>query len=152
MRKRHLAALLLLIGALAFVAAGCGGDDDEAAPTEPPPEEPGEAVSCEGGIAVMAPITGDAASIGQEQLNFVQFAVQRFNEDNGTNYTLEEVDTQLDPAQASTGAQRIVANSSILGVVGPAGSQEVEAVGPIFERAPIAYVSGSATRVSLTCP
>lgn len=151
MRKRNLAALLLLIGALAFVAAGCGGDD-EAEETGAAPTEPGEeaAAACEGAIAVMAPITGDAASIGQEQLNFTQFAVQKFNEENGTSYTLEEVDTQLDPAQASTGAQRIVSDSNILGVVGPAGSQEVEAVGPIFEREPIAYVSGSATATSLT--
>jgi branched-chain amino acid transport system substrate-binding protein len=150
MRKRNLAALLLLIGALAFVAAGCGGDD-EAEETGAAPTEPGEeAAACEGAIAVMAPITGDAASIGQEQLNFTQFAVQKFNDDNGTSYTLEEVDTQLDPAQASTGAQRIVSDSNILGVVGPAGSQEVEAVGPIFEREPITYVSGSATATSLT--
>lgn len=149
MRKRNLAALFLLIAALAFVAAGCGGDDDDAVGTEPV-EEPGDAVACEGTIAVMAPITGDAASIGQEQLNFVQFAVQKFNETSGTNYTLEEVDTQLDPAQASTGAQRLVANDDILGVVGPAGSQEVEAAGPIFERATMAYVSGSATRTDLT--
>ena len=150
MRKRNIAALLLLIAALAFVAAGCGGDD-EGEETGAAPTEPGaEAAACEGAIAVMAPITGEAASIGQEQLNFTQFAVQKFNEENGTSYTLEEVDTQLDPAQASTGAQRIVADGNILGVVGPAGSQEVEAVGPIFEQEPIAYVSGSATRTSLT--
>lgn len=151
MRKRNLAALLLLIAALAFLAAGCGGDDDgEETGAAPPAEEPAAAADCTGAIAAIAPITGDAASIGQEQFNFMQFAVQRFNEENGTDYRLEEFDTQLDPAQASTAAQQIVANSDILGVVGPAGSQEVEAVGPIFEREGITYVSGSATRVSLT--
>ncbi len=151
MKKRYLAVLLALVLPLSLVAAGCGGDDEG---TDTGAQEtatgPGEAASCTGTIAVMAPVTGDAASIGQEQLSFTQFAVQKFNEENGTDYQLEEVDTQLDPAQASTGAQRIVSNDDIIGVVGPAGSQEVEAVGPIFERAPIAYVSGSATATNLT--
>ena len=108
------------------------------------------AASCTGSIATMGPFTGDAASIGQEQLNFTKFAVERFNEDNGTDYKLEEVDTQLDPAQASTGAQRIVSNDDILAVMGPAGSQEVSAVGPIFTRENITFISPSATQTDLT--
>ena len=148
MKKRYLAVLLALILPLAVVAAGCGGDDDGEATDAA--TEPGEVTSCTGSIAVMAPITGDAASIGAEQVNFMRFALQRFNDQNGTDYQLEEFDTQLDPAQASTAAQRIVSNDEFLGVVGPAGSQEVEAVGPIFERAGIAYISGSATRTDLT--
>ena len=35
-------------------------------------------------------------------------------------------------------------------MVGPAGSQEVEAVGPLFGRAGVAFVSGSATNPTLT--
>jgi branched-chain amino acid transport system substrate-binding protein len=35
-------------------------------------------------------------------------------------------------------------------VVGPAGSQEVEAVGPLFARAGMAFISGSATAAALT--
>jgi branched-chain amino acid transport system substrate-binding protein len=35
-------------------------------------------------------------------------------------------------------------------VVGPAGSQEVEAVGPLMARAGMAFISGSATNVTLT--
>jgi branched-chain amino acid transport system substrate-binding protein len=147
MKKRYLAILLALMLPLAIVAAGCGGDDDE--PADTAAEEPA-AADCTGSIAVMAPITGDAASIGAEQLNFVKFAVMRFNEENGTDYQLEEVDTQLDPAQASTGAQQLVSNADVLGVVGPAGSQEVEAAGPIFEQEPMTYVSGSATATTLT--
>jgi branched-chain amino acid transport system substrate-binding protein len=148
MRKRYLAVLLAVVLPLAIVAAGCGGDDDEGAATEA--TGPAEGVSCTGSIAIIAPITGDAASIGAEQVNFMKFASQRFNEQNGTDYQLEEFDTQLDPAQASTAAQRIVSNDDFLGVVGPAGSQEVEAAGPIFERAGIAYISGSATATALT--
>ena len=39
---------------------------------------------------------------------------------------------------------------SILGVIGPAGSDEVQAVAPILRKAGLAFASGSATRVSLT--
>jgi branched-chain amino acid transport system substrate-binding protein len=150
MKKRYLAVLLALVLPLAIVAAGCGGDDDEAAATETAATGPGATADCAGTIAVMGPFTGDAASIGQEQLGFTEFAVKKFNEDNGTDYQLEEVDTQLDPAQASTGAQRIVSNDDILGVVGPAGSQEVSAVGPIFTRENMAFISPSATATDLT--
>jgi branched-chain amino acid transport system substrate-binding protein len=66
------------------------------------------------------------------------------------NGQLVEVDTQLDAAKAVTGAQSIVSNPDIVGVVGPAGSQEVEAVSPIFMPQNIAFISPSATRPSLT--
>jgi branched-chain amino acid transport system substrate-binding protein len=154
MRKRHLLGLVAIVAMLAFVAAGCGDDDEEAADTTATAAETdggaGAAEDCGGTIAVMAPITGDAASIGAEQLNFTKFAVSQYNEENGTTFELEEVDTQLDPAQASTGAQRVVSNDAIVGVVGPAGSQEIEAVGPLFTRENMAFVSPSATATSLT--
>jgi branched-chain amino acid transport system substrate-binding protein len=149
------ALLLVLVLALGLLAAGCGSDDDEAgeATTETATETDtggGTAADCSGEIGVMAPITGDAGSIGTEQLNFAKFAVDSFNEENGTEFTLVEGDTQLDPAQASTVGQRFASNDDILAVVGPAGSQEIEAVGPIFTREDLAFVSPSATATSLT--
>lgn len=109
----------------------------------------GAAVDCGGAVGVMGPFTGDAASIGQEQLNWATFALDRFNTDNGTDFTLAEGDTQLDPAQATTVAQQFISDQEIIGVVGPAGSQEVEAIGPIFDGA-LAFVSPSATSTDLT--
>lgn len=148
------ALLLVLVLALGLLAAGCGGDDDEAgnATTDATTEtgSGGAGGDCSGSIGIMAPITGDAGSIGTEQLNFAKFAVDRFNEENGTDFTLVEGDTQLDPAQASTVGQRFASDDDILAVVGPAGSQEVEAVGPIFTRDGLAFVSPSATATSLT--
>jgi len=88
--------------------------------------------------------------LGQEQLAFAKLAVQDDNKANGTNIKLVQGDTQLMPAQATTVTQQFVSNSSIVGVVGPAGSQEVEAVGPLFGRAGVAFISGSATNPTLT--
>ncbi len=101
-------------------------------------------------IAIMGPFTGNAASVGQEQLNFAKLAVADFNKASGMSVQLIEVDTQLDAAKAVTGAQSIVSNNDVVGVVGPAGSQEVEAVSPIFAPLNIAFISPSATRPSLT--
>lgn len=101
-------------------------------------------------IAIMGPFTGNAASIGTEQLNFAKLAVADFNKASQMSVEMVEVDTQLDPAQAITGAQRILADSTIVAVVGPAGSQEVEAVSPLFDPAKIAFVSPSATRPDIS--
>jgi branched-chain amino acid transport system substrate-binding protein len=46
--------------------------------------------------------------------------------------------------------QQFVSDPSILGVVGPDASSAVVVAGPIFKRAALAFISGSATRVSLT--
>ena len=150
-RFTRLALAFTLLLALAVIAAGCGGDDDEEAAPPPPAAENGAAAAdCTGSVGVMAPITGDAASIGQEQLNFARYAVQVYNEENGTSFEVVEGDTQLDPAQASTVAQQMVSNDQVLAVVGPAGSQEVDAVGPLFTRENMGFVSPSATATNLT--
>ena len=90
------------------------------------------------------------ALLGQEQLAFAQLAVADDNAANGTNITLVQGDTQLMPAQATTVTQQFVSNGKIVGVIGPAGSQEVEAVGPLFGRAGLAFITGSATNSALT--
>jgi branched-chain amino acid transport system substrate-binding protein len=132
----------MLATAMVLVIAGCSSDKSSGTG--------GQAASCNGSVGVMGPFTGDAASIGQEQLNWAKFAVERFNSENKTSYALVEGDTQLNPAQASTVAQQFLSNDAIKGVVGPAGSQEVEAVGPVYTRANLGFVSGSATKTTLT--
>jgi branched-chain amino acid transport system substrate-binding protein len=101
-------------------------------------------------IGLMAPITGPAATIGREIRNWVRFSVSEYNRKTGSRFRLIETDTQLDPAQASTRATQLASNRAVLGVVGPAGSQEVIASAPIYRRARMPFVSGSATRTTLT--
>ena len=133
---------VLGIVSLAVVASAFARPDGAAVVAAP-------SVSCDDAkIGFMGPITGDAAFIGKEQLGFAKYAVRKLGKGN---VTLVEGDTQLDPAQASTVGARFHADSDILAVVGPAGSQEVLAVAPIFKRAArLPFISGSATRTSLT--
>jgi branched-chain amino acid transport system substrate-binding protein len=147
-RPALLAAVLILTLA-ALTAVGCGDDDDDGG-GDGGGGDSSSAADCTATIGVMAPITGDAAELGEEQRNWAQFGLDRFNRENGTKFKLVEGDTQLDPGQASTVAQQFVSNDAIVAVVGPAGSQEVEAAGPLFDRAGLGFVSQSATATELT--
>lgn len=101
-------------------------------------------------IGMLAPVTGPAGSIGSDQLHWAEFFVSQWNKKNTPKLNIVQGDTQLDPSKASTVAQSFASNKSIVGVIGPAGSDEVQAVAPILKKAGLAFASGSATRVSLT--
>jgi branched-chain amino acid transport system substrate-binding protein len=129
------------LGALAV--AGCGSKSSGAS-------RPAALKSCAASIGFEGPITGPVAVLGTEQLHFAQLAMSMDNAANKTKITIVQGDTQLQPSQATTVTQQFTSNSKILAVVGPAGSQEVEAVGPLFARAGMAFITGSATAAALT--
>lgn len=108
--------------------------------------------SCTKGVTIgmQAPITGPAGSIGSDQLHWAEFYFNQWNKTHKLKIHLVQEDTQLDPSKASTTAQALASNASVMGIIGPAGSDEVQAVAPIFRKAGLAFASGSATRVSLT--
>ncbi len=122
----------------------------EPEPPAPPPEplEP-LPVSCNGSIGFIGPITGDAAFIGTEQLNWTRLAVDIFNEENGTEFVLVEGDSMLDPAEGSLVATQFLSDDNIIATVGPAGSQVVQAAIPILD-GEMVFISGSATVNELT--
>jgi branched-chain amino acid transport system substrate-binding protein len=101
-------------------------------------------------IGMSAPITGPAGSIGSDQLHWAQFYFTQWNKTHKQKITLKQFDDQIDPAKAATGAQSFASNSKVVGVIGPAGSDQVQAAAPIYKKAGLAFASGSATRVSLT--
>ena len=109
-------------------------------------------VSCSNPIQIgmMGPFTGPVASIGDDQLHWAEFFAAQWNASHALKINIVQGDTQLNPALASTVAQSFASNSSIVGVIGPAGSQEVTAVAPILKKAGLAFSSGSATNVALT--
>ena len=129
----------------ALTAAGCGSSSNT---TSTGTSTKSASTSCSASIAIEAPLTGPVAQLGLEQLHFAQLAVANLNAANGTHVTLSQDDTQLMPSIAVTKANAIIASSAVA-VVGPAGSQEVEAVGPLFGKAGVAFISGSATLPAL---
>jgi branched-chain amino acid transport system substrate-binding protein len=155
MRKALLPLLsaLAALTALAVAATGTAGSSTTTAAKAPTGAD-SALVRCgrTRTIGVAAPITGAAASIGSQQGRWARYWVTRYNRAHKkTKFRAVVGDTQLpDTAQAIQVAERLSSNSSILGVVGPAGSQEVQVTAATFKSAGLAFVSGSATRTSLT--
>jgi branched-chain amino acid transport system substrate-binding protein len=134
------------LGTAALLALAClAGATAVAAPSK-------AQVSCKNAtIALLAPLSGPAYAVGKEQQRWAQYAVFLNNQTRGaTKVNLVSFDTQLDAAQAASQALRLSANARVLAVAGPAVSDEVQAVGPTFEQNRLAFISGSATRTSLT--
>ena len=136
---------------VALAATGCGGGINSHGGTNAAASAGGSgSTKCAVTVGIEGPFTGQIAALGQEQLHFAQLAVAGDNAANGTRISLVQGDTQLAPAQAVTASQQFISNPKLVAVVGPGGSQEVESVGPLFGRAGMAFVSGSATNTTLT--
>lgn len=99
---------------------------------------------------MLGPFTGPVASIGDDQLHWAEFFQSQWNASHSLKINIVQGDTQLNPAVGAPVAQSFASNSSIVGVIGPAGSQEVIAYAPILKKAGLAFITGSATKVSLT--
>jgi branched-chain amino acid transport system substrate-binding protein len=143
--RRQVIVTAAALGALAV--AGCGSSSSSGGGGS---SASGATKSCVASVGMEGPLTGPVAVLGQEQLHFAQLAAAKDNLANKTKISIVQGDTQLNPAQATTVTQQFTSNSKIVAVVGPAGSQEVEAVGPLMARAGLPFISGSATAAALT--
>jgi ABC-type branched-subunit amino acid transport system substrate-binding protein len=113
-------------------------------------------------IGVTGPFTGPAASAGIDQRDWATLFIKYWNAGKaipGTPASLHRVhlkavyaDTQLNPQVSATVAVQLRSNASVVLVNGFSGSQENVAGGPILRRGSLGFVSGSATRASLTDP
>src|SRR2546421_2080937 len=148
MKKSFLA---LLVTAIAFAAAGTGGASTQS------PQAAGRALLTCGKtrtFGLLAPITGPAVSIGVLQVKWVDFYVRTYNRTHKTKFKVMKGDTQLGgtngSAEALKSAQAIRGNAKVLGIVGPAGSNEVKGTTAVIKGGGLAFVSGSATNTTLT--
>src|SRR5436190_8410021 len=157
MRRRATAiAALLALAALAVVAAASAKTDRAAAPSAQAGN--GAAlVKCgkTRSIGLMAPFTGPAASIGTDQVAWAQYYQRTYNATHKkTKIKFVNEDTMLGSANGTAesvkGAQALGSNPSVLGVVGPAGSNEVKATTGALKAAGLGFVSGSATNTQIT--
>jgi len=141
-------ALGLAIGAVlvgAALLAGCGSSG----PSAHAAEADGGAASCAGTIAVMAS-EGAAGAPQPAQMNWARVALDAFNAEHGSSFTIEPSNVYDQTRLAGREAKRLAANPAVVGVVGPVSSSVAEIAGPIFDAAGLAYVSPSATANSLT--
>jgi branched-chain amino acid transport system substrate-binding protein len=139
--KKVLVAVTALLGVMVATSVG------QASPTA----SSASAASCgtTRTIGFMAPFTGPAASVGQQQVRWAKFYVSQYNKAHKTKIKLVNEDTQLGAAAGSAetlkGAKALASNNAVLGVVGPAGSQENEVARKTLKSAGFAWATGSAT-------
>ena len=152
--RRTLVSILSVLAALTALAVATGSAGGATRAADSPTVTDRTLITCgrTRTIGVAAPVTGPAASIGSQQLRWARYYVTRYNASHRrTKFRIVSGDTQLpDTAQAIQVAERFASNSAILGAVGPAGSQEVQVSTAPLKNGGLAFVSGSATRTSLT--
>jgi branched-chain amino acid transport system substrate-binding protein len=156
MRRRAIAiAAALALAAFATVAAASATTNRAAAPSASSASA-ASLVTCgkTRSIGLMAPFTGPAASIGINQVHWAQYFQRTYNASHKTKIKFVNEDTMLGSAngtaEAVKGAQALGSNQSVLGVVGPAGSNEVKATTGALKGAGLGFVSGSATNTQIT--
>jgi branched-chain amino acid transport system substrate-binding protein len=152
-RATAVAALLALGAEFAVVAAAYATPNRADAPTA---QTGSDAALVKCGktrtIGLLAPITGPAASLGLPQVDWASYYVSTYNAKHKTKFKFQKGDTILGgpggTAEAVKAAQSF--GSNVLGVVGPAGSNEVKATTPTLKNAGLGFVSGSATNTTIT--
>jgi branched-chain amino acid transport system substrate-binding protein len=112
------------------------------------------AISCSSqlSIGMLAPLTGGAGFIGQEQLSWAKLAINTLPKTMGLKVKLIPGDAPVEqgPSAAQTVAQKFIANKSMIGVIGGSTSGSVAATSKSFTQAGLAQISSSATRRTLT--
>jgi branched-chain amino acid transport system substrate-binding protein len=138
------AAALLSIAALAIAA--CGSSSSKS--TTPGTSSSGGSGKTDK-IGFFGALTGADAQLGINIRNGEQLAISQYDATNPSiKVTLDEFDSQGDPAQANNGATKLISDH-VIAVIGPAFSGESGVADPIFEQAGIPNVSASATKTTL---
>jgi branched-chain amino acid transport system substrate-binding protein len=139
----------LIAAAIAVLALSVAGTAAVAKPNET--ASSAQVAACTNvSLGVLAPLTGPAAFLGQEQLSWVRFAASQYNRANRTRFKVALGDSQLSASLARTQGRRFVSNRNVMAVIGGSTSQSVISSAGLFERVGLASISGSATRVDLT--
>jgi branched-chain amino acid transport system substrate-binding protein len=108
--------------------------------------------TCSGiNIGMAGALTGANAALGINILDGMKVAVAAHNKANaGCQVQIKQFDTEGDPQKATQVAPTIVADTSVIGLLGPAFSGETKATEPIFFQAGLLSLTASATNPKLT--
>ncbi|WP_377272149.1 branched-chain amino acid ABC transporter substrate-binding protein [Peterkaempfera sp. SMS 1(5)a] len=148
MRHRSLVVLSATVaaGALTLTACGSRGSDNKA-----------NGDSGSGGtvvtIGVDAPISGDLSALGLGIKNSVDLAVKQANAQKivpGVTFKTKALDDQAQPSSGQQNATQLVADKSVLGVVGPLNSGVAQSMQKVFDDAHLVEVSPANTNPTLT--
>lgn len=163
MKTTTLRRLGLLVLVLALVAAACGDDDaGDGDTTTTTAADGGEftpgplgAVTIESGGAVeiraLQSLSGEVAPLGTDQVRGIELAISDYGDIQGHSVNLgtpEDDGCSAEGGQA--GAQAIIAQEGVLGVIGTTCSGAAAAASPLLSAAGMVLISGSNTSPSLS--
>ena len=145
MRNRSLLIVttLAVTGALSLTACGSRGSSTKSSATA------NTVVT----IGVDAPLTGSLTALGQGIKNSVDLAVKTANKTKevpGVTFKTEPLDDQAQPSSGQQNAAKLVADPSVLGVVGPLNSSVAQSMQKVFDEANLVEVSPANTSPTLT--
>ncbi|MGI5400311.1 branched-chain amino acid ABC transporter substrate-binding protein [Streptomyces sp. CA-135486] len=138
MRNRSLIAVTAALAAGALSLTACGSRDTGKA----------NDASGDGSTVVTigfdAPLTGELSALGLGMKNSVDLAVKQANKNNevpGVTFKVQALDDQAQPSSGQQNATKLVADKSVLGVVGPLNSSVAQSMQKVFDAAQVAEVS-----------
>ncbi|SHM38667.1 ABC transporter substrate-binding protein [Cryptosporangium aurantiacum] len=116
-----------------------------------PSASPSASPVCGRKLAVLGPLTGASYARGVPIFNGAKLAVDAYNAEHpGCTVTLARFDSRGLRDVAAERAAEIVADPSIVGLVGPTFSGETLSAAPVFEQAGLPMISPSATSSTLS--
>ncbi|HEY0890196.1 MAG TPA: branched-chain amino acid ABC transporter substrate-binding protein [Nocardioides sp.] len=129
---------------LALALSACGTTDTDG-------EGGDDAEGLTASIGIMGALSGGNASIVIPSVNGAKLALEEWSaEHKDFKITLQEFDTEGDPAKATPAATKMATDENFLGVIGGAFSGETRATKGIFADAGLTMISQSATATDLT--
>lgn len=171
MSKRVLFVLsVLLIASMALTACGSAAAPTQAATQAPAMTEApaatqapaaftcNDAIGCVDiapdaplKIAALQSISGDTASLGTDQVRAVQIAIDdQGGKFMGHDISLEVEDDGCNSEGGTTGAQKIVSDPQVIGIIGTSCSGAAVPASQIMSQAGLVMISGSNTAPALT--
>ena len=132
LRRPLVAASTLALAAVALTACGGSDESSDSGPIK---------------IALVAPLTGDAASYGIEAQKAIDLAVKQINDDggiNGRDIEVDAFDDKCSPTDGATAANAVV-SGGYAAVVGQVCSVAVQSSIPIYKRHEMPVIASAAS-------
>ncbi|WP_431678012.1 branched-chain amino acid ABC transporter substrate-binding protein [Kitasatospora sp. KL5] len=145
MRNRSMLVVsIAVVGALTLSACGSRGEKSGTS---------GDAGGTTVTIGVDAPLTGPLSALGLGIQHSVELAAKIANDNKevpGVTFKVKALDDKKSPQEGQQNATALVADKSVLGVVGPLNSGVAQSMQQVFESASLVEVSPANTNPALT--
>ncbi|GHG71478.1 branched-chain amino acid ABC transporter substrate-binding protein [Streptomyces griseocarneus] len=146
MRHRSLLVLTTALTTTALALSACGSRDDKGGG-----DSGGKQTTV--AIGIDAPLTGSLSPFGQGIKNSVDLAVKTANKNNevkGVTFKTVALDDQAVPGTGQQNAAKLVADKSVVGMVGPMNSGVAQSMQGVFAKADLTQISPANTNPALT--